>query len=370
MSDIYFYVIYVIICYVFKLFLIKQIKFCEIIKLYIVSFLLLWFIFVIGKQNVLQLISIHLLMLSLNLFSRKIYYKFISSKIIYISKEENSILTESMVSYNFKQYNIKVSDVKIFEQNNNINKSIVIFEDIDINKIENLFSYVNNNDVYIKFNYKILPFYKGKLFLINDMPYIKINKLSIPSYKLFIKRIIDIIVSLVLLIFLFPINVIIAVLIKITSPGSIIYKQERITIAEKKFAIYKFRSMYENSEKNGIPQIAYKNDVRITFIGQFIRKFKIDEIPQLINVLKGKMSLIGPRPEREYYINKYKKTIPYYNLRHTVKAGITGLGHIYGNYYTSPEYRYIYDLYYIMNYSLYNDLKIAMGTIFKIILAK
>lgn len=269
------------------------------------------------------------------------YYHFISSRNIYISKGNTSVLTENIVAENFKKYNIKVDNIKIIEQDLNIKKSIIIFDEINMKELEGLFSYTKDNDVYIKFDYKILPLYKGRIFLINDMPYIKLNKLSIPIYKLFIKRTIDIIFSIILLIVLFPINIIIAIFIKVTSSGGVIYKQERVTIDEKRFIIYKFRSMYKNSEKDGIPQIAHEKDSRITHIGKFIRKCKLDEVPQLINVLKGDMSLIGPRPERDYYIKKYKKNIPYYNLRHTVRCGIAGLGHVYGNYYTSPEYRYI-----------------------------
>ena len=125
--------------------------------------------------------------------------------------------------------------------------------------------------------------------------------------------------------------------------------------------------MYVNAEKDGIPLVASPNDTRITKIGRFIRKFKIDEIPQLYNVLKGEMSIVGPRPERTYFIDKYKKEYPLYNLRHNVKAGITGLSHVYGNYYTEPKYRYLYDLYYISNYSLLLDIKIIFKTFFVIL---
>ena len=164
---------------------------------------------------------------------------------------------------------------------------------------------------------------------------------------------------------------ILAVIIKLTSPGEIIYKQERIGIDGKPFIMYKFRSMIKDAESKTGPIWAKENDDRITKIGKFMRRFSLDELPQFFNVLKGEMSIVGPRPERSFFVNKFKDQISRYMERHKVKSGITGWAQINGlrgN--TSLEERTKYDLYYIENWSLWFDIKIIIGTITAIISGK
>jgi len=155
---------------------------------------------------------------------------------------------------------------------------------------------------------------------------------------------------------------IIALLIKITSPGPVFYKQLRLTKDKKEFYIYKFRSMVQDAEKKTGPALATKDDPRITTVGRWLRKLRLDELPQLINILKGDMSVVGPRPERPFFVEQYEKEIPNYSKRFTMQAGLTALSHVYGRYSTDIIDRTHYDLLYVQNYSLMLDIRIILLT--------
>jgi len=179
------------------------------------------------------------------------------------------------------------------------------------------------------------------------------------------KRVIDIISAIFLLIITLPIILITAILIKIESKGPVVYKQKRTGQYNEEFKVIKFRSMYSDAEASGA-QWAKKNDNRITKIGRFIRKTRIDELPQFINVLRGEMSMVGPRPEREVFISDLEKVIKYYRFRHAVKPGITGLAQISYPYGASVEdaiWKHKYDIHYIKHHSTFVDLKIMIKTI-------
>ncbi|WP_375168805.1 exopolysaccharide biosynthesis polyprenyl glycosylphosphotransferase [Sneathia sanguinegens] len=187
-----------------------------------------------------------------------------------------------------------------------------------------------------------------------------------------IKRIFDICFAIIILIPAIPLMLISAIIIKLESRGPIIYAQERIGENNKAFKIYKFRSMRTNSEKDG-PKWAKENDNRVTKFGKIMRKTRIDELPQLYNVIRGQMSFVGPRPERQFFINTLEKEIPYYNLRHIVKPGLTGWAQVKYPYGASVEdaYRKLqYDLYYIKNYSLTLDILIILDTVKIVIFGK
>ncbi|WP_404936350.1 sugar transferase [Pseudoalteromonas sp. SR41-4] len=180
-----------------------------------------------------------------------------------------------------------------------------------------------------------------------------------------IKRLLDIISSIALLILTLPFSLLTMLLIKIESPGPILFKQNRTGQYNIEFEVLKFRSMQNDAEKNGA-QWASKNDVRVTKVGKFIRKTRIDEIPQLINVIKGEMSIIGPRPEREVFIEDLEKEIPYYRFRHAVKPGVTGLAQVkypYGASIEDAVWKHKYDIYYIKHHSLILDIKILFLTV-------
>ena len=197
-------------------------------------------------------------------------------------------------------------------------------------------------------------------------PLVNISRSSMSDSGKNIKRAMDIIISLVALVALVPVFAIVALIIKRTSPGPIFYLQERIGLHNKPFQIIKFRSMVKNAEQAGKPQLSSDDDPRITPFGRFMRKYRIDELPQFWNVLKGEMSLVGPRPERKFYIDQIIPFVPAYALLHQVRPGITSMGMVKFGYAKNLDEmleRVKYDLMYLNNASLINDLKILIYTI-------
>jgi len=187
-----------------------------------------------------------------------------------------------------------------------------------------------------------------------------------------VKRVMDMMASALLLLLLSPVMLVVAILIKLDSPGPVFYSQERTGLNGKTFKVHKFRSMYQDAEKRGA-QWAQKRDPRITRVGYWLRLMRIDELPQVWNVLKGEMSLIGPRPERPQFDAQLKEAIPYYDVRYLVKPGITGWAQVLYPYGASIEDAYeklSYDLYYIKNYSIWLDIAIFFKTIRVVLLGK
>jgi exopolysaccharide biosynthesis polyprenyl glycosylphosphotransferase len=180
-----------------------------------------------------------------------------------------------------------------------------------------------------------------------------------------VKRVVDILGATVLLVATLPIALLTVVLIKAESRGGVFYKQARVGRYNKEFSVWKFRSMVADAEKGGA-QWAVKNDARVTRVGDFIRRTRIDELPQLINVLKGEMSLVGPRPEREVFIQDLERIIPYYRFRHSVKPGVTGLAQVsypYGASLEDAVWKHKYDIHYIKHQSFWKDIKILFKTV-------
>lgn len=214
--------------------------------------------------------------------------------------------------------------------------------------------------------YKYLPA-KPYVEEIGGMPLINMRYIPLDNIlNRFLKRTIDIIGSLTAIILFSPVMIIVAILVKTTSKGPLIFKQERIGLNRKPFTMYKFRSMRVQDPNEEKKDWTVKNDPRKTKIGTFIRKTSIDELPQFFNVLKGDMSLIGPRPERPYYVEKFKDEIPKYMVKHQVRPGITGWAQVNGwRGDTSIEKRIECDIYYIENWSLTLDIKIIFLTFFK-----
>ncbi|SDC08202.1 MULTISPECIES: sugar transferase [unclassified Candidatus Frackibacter] len=177
------------------------------------------------------------------------------------------------------------------------------------------------------------------------------------------KRLIDIVSSIIGLILTLPIMIMTAIAIKLESPGPVIFKQKRVGLNGKKFTIYKFRSMVANAEAETGPVWAQKNDMRVTEVGKFIRKTRIDELPQFVNILKGEMSLVGPRPERAVFIEEFSKDYPHFEDRLLVKPGVTGLAQVTGGYELTPHQKARLDLLYIRRQGLWLDIKVLLQTV-------
>ena len=194
-----------------------------------------------------------------------------------------------------------------------------------------------------------------------------------PEWEKKLKRISDITISLLILIVTLPLDILVSILIKFDSPGPVLFKQDRIGMNNKIFKIYKFRSMFKDAEKHTGPVWSRKDDPRVTRVGRILRKLRIDEIPQFYNVLKGEMSLVGPRPERPYFVDMLAEQLPYYRRRLKVRPGITGWAQVKHKYDESIEdvkVKLRYDLFYIENMSFRMDIKILARTILVVIFGK
>ncbi len=221
----------------------------------------------------------------------------------------------------------------------------------------------NNTVVYVVPQFYEISLYKSRVINFNDLMVMLIDRMGLTFEQKIIKRTMDLIISLLALIISSPIILICAIVIKLSDGGPVFYTQERLTINNKPYKIYKLRTMRQDAEVTTGAVISGKDDPRVTPFGRFLRKSKLDEVPQFINVLKGEMSVVGPRSERPEFVSNFEKEIPGYSQRFAVKAGITGLAQVAGNYDTTPQDKLRYDLLYIKNYSILQDLKIMFLTV-------
>lgn len=208
----------------------------------------------------------------------------------------------------------------------------------------------------------------GKMRLSNlrGEPLVDISSCGMSEFEKNLKRLFDILISALALIVLSPLMLAIGLVVRFSSKGGAIYKQRRVGYRNKEFTIYKFRTMVEDAEKSGVPALSSTNDRRITAVGQVLRKYRLDELPQFWNVLKGEMSLVGPRPERKHFVDLIVKEAPLYSLLHQVRPGLTSMGMVKYGYATSVSEmveRFRYDLLYLENMSITNDIKILIYTV-------
>ncbi len=259
----------------------------------------------------------------------------------------------------------RVEDVDKIIERENIQELYVALSLARYSEIVETLQIVNRYPV----NVRIVPDFfqlltlKAMVHDLDGFPVISIDEVPLQGAGKVIKRLSDIVVSGLGLVVLLPFFLIVALLIKLTSRGPVFYHQERVGNDGRRFRIHKLRTMVRNAERNG-PQMCQPDDPRMTRLGRFLRKFSLDEVPQLVNVFKGEMSLVGPRAERPEFVREFTDTIPKYMLRHKVRAGLTGWAQVNGlRQDTSIEKRLEYDFYYIQNWSLTFDIKILWKTL-------
>lgn len=267
-----------------------------------------------------------------------------------------------------------INDIKQIVEENNVEEVIIAIEYSEHDKIQKIIDALIDCNVSIKAIPGMYEIFTGKVKMsaIMGTPLVEVSHLLMPSWQLNFKQFLDIILSLLALIISSPLILFLILGVKLSSKGPIFYKQERIGRKGKSFTIYKFRSMFLDSETNG-PELSSKEDKRVTPFGRFMRKSRFDEIPNFINVLKGDMSLVGPRPERQHFIDKIVERAPQYLQLLKVKPGITSWGQVkYGYAKNIDEMirRMKYDLIYLDNMSLYVDFKILIYTLITIIKRK
>jgi len=248
-----------------------------------------------------------------------------------------------------------------------IEETIVALEnEADENELFNIINLLYRYNIEIQFTPRLYEILIGsaKITKLGISPLVSITKSSMPDWQASLKRFIDIVLSVISLIILSPVILYFSIKIKADSKGLVFYRQERIGQFGRPFKILKFRTMYTGSE-NGTPKLSSSDDERITPVGRILRKYRIDEIPQFWNILRGDMSLVGPRPERRYYINKIMDEAPYYCLLYKIRPGLTSWGPIKIGYSDTVEKmieRLNYDIIYMENMSLSTDIKILMYT--------
>ena len=225
------------------------------------------------------------------------------------------------------------------------------------------FCYGKNIRVYIMPHISDVILKGSDMLNLFDTPIFLTREYVLTMDQRFFKRIIDLVCAIILAVVASPIMLVTAIAVKLYDGGPVLYKQVRVTRGNKEFKIMKFRSMRVDAEKDGVARLASKNDSRITPIGKFIRKVRIDELPQLFNIIKGDMSFIGPRPERPEIIKQYVEEMPEFAYRTKVKAGLAGYAQVYGKYNTTPYDKLKLDLTYIENYSLWLDIKLMLLTL-------
>lgn len=265
-----------------------------------------------------------------------------------------------------------VADINAIIEKYNVEEVIFAIESYENDKINEIIRLLDRrDDVILKITPELRDIVYGsvKINSIFHSPLITINPRPMEEWQYSVKRLMDILLSLLALILLSPVFIVTALIVKITSPGPVFYAQERIGYRGKPFKMHKFRSMYVDAEASG-PALSKDDDPRITPFGRIMRKFRLDEIPQFFNVLKGTMSIVGPRPERQFFIDQIVERAPEYLLLQKVKPGITSWGQVKYGYAENVDEmieRLRYDLLYLENMSLTTDIKILLYTVLIII---
>lgn len=262
-----------------------------------------------------------------------------------------------------------ISDLEAYLSENTLDETIITLNIKEYYKLEHIVNICEKSGTHTKFVPDYYKFITTQPYIedLNGLPVINIRNVPLSNtVNKIIKRIIDIIGSIIAIILFSPVMLIVAILVKTTSPGPVIFSQVRVGLHNKEFKMYKFRSMCVQNAAKESKAWTTSDDPRVTKVGKFIRKTSIDELPQFFNVLKGDMSLVGPRPERPFFVDKFKEEIPKYMIKHQVRPGITGWAQVNGfRGDTSIKLRIEHDIYYIENWTLGLDIKILFLTLFK-----
>ena len=325
--------------------------------------------------NIWPMVQLQIVMMFISAFlllreNRFVRDKFPVPRAIAIFGEPNYEILEKIYKYRdilvTVEKKVDIKDINLDDLDDILNGyDRVITIDVDHNDKKLIFKkcYENRINVYDIPSISDTLIASGTIMHVIDTPIIKINKFGPSFLEGIIKRFIDIVGSLILIVITSPIMLATAIAIKAYDKGDVFFRQERLTQDGKVFRIYKFRSMIMNAEKNTGAILAREGDNRITPVGRFIRKCRIDELPQLFNILIGDMTFVGPRPERPVLFDEIVKEIPEFKYRLTVKAGLTGYAQIYGKYNTTMRDKLLLDIYYIENYSLITDIKLIIMTL-------
>ena len=300
-----------------------------------------------------------------------IFHRFFAPhKMILVYGSDNAVGIKIKMDSRKDKYNIKklISVEEGFEAvcGEIVKYDAVILNDLPAQERNDLlkFCYQKNIKTYVVPKISDILMRGGKHINLFDTPLIHVETQGLSLPQRIFKRALDLVFSATLLILASPVLIAVALAIKLEDGGPVFYKQKRMTIGGKEFNILKFRSMIVNAEKaTGAVVSSGENDPRITKVGRFVRKTRLDEIPQLINILKGDMSVVGPRPERKVFVEEFCEKMPEFAYRLKVKGGLTGFAQIYGKYNTSPYDKLRLDLMYIENYSLQLDIKLIILTV-------
>jgi exopolysaccharide biosynthesis polyprenyl glycosylphosphotransferase len=301
----------------------------------------------------------------------KIYQRMSGSKRVLILGMEKDVFAAVDNFTNTKSIRHVVTHVVLSDYYENVSRHLdeidIVYLASQIEESEKLKIYdlltSKEKKMFLNTSFENLIMVNPNMMNIEDESIIEVSAFRIPQEDGLMKRTIDVIVAVLGIVVTSPIMAIAAILVKQSSEGPIFYKQTRITKDGKEFEILKFRSMGVTAEKESGPVLATSNDVRVTPVGKYLRSLRIDELPQLFNVLSGDMSLVGPRPERPFFVDQFKELNPHYYLRHNVRAGITGYAQVYGKYASDFNSKLNFDLIYIKKYSLVLDLKIMLQTV-------
>jgi len=241
----------------------------------------------------------------------------------------------------------------------------VFFLNVDEKKQDWLFEYcyLHNKHTYVIPTFSSILINTANTLWMSNAPVFSLKKPEPDMGTQFIKRFMDIVISLIGIILTSLIMIVVWIAVRLYDKHPAIYKQVRVTRGGKKFTLYKFRSMSPNAEDDGVARLSAVDDDRITPVGRFIRRTRLDELPQLFNVLSGSMSIVGPRPERPEIAKQYEEKYPNFAFRTKVKAGITGFAQVYGRYNTSPEEKLFLDIMYIETFSILEDIKLMLQTV-------